>query len=230
MDFNELIAAMGDAGIYSVVIPFLLAFSLTYGVLEKIKLFGKNSKYNLTIAVITGFLTTSSMAVSAGMNSFLEKIGFGIIIMLAIILILGLIGIKDLGKLWYFGGAVFLIIVWFQFSSPGIRDWIQGLVLNRYVLIVIGAILTIWWITGSPAGLVPLPSKAKPSEPKKGKIATPASEVIKDVDARGKIIEKSRQSESDLYEESSDLAGFFRRKKSQSEKELYDDGHAGHGH
>lgn len=223
--FNNIVTLMGEAGIYSVVVPFLLAFTLTYAVLEKIKFFGKASRYNLAISIIVGLLTTSSMTISAAMNSFLEKVGFGIIVMLGIILLLGIFGLKDLGKLWFFGAAVFLVIIYFQFSNPGIRSFIQELILNRYVLILIAAILTIWWITGSPS-LIPLPSK--PS--KQSRIATPISEVEKEIGPGGKLVKKGSLKEEDLYKEESSFKPHLKLSRRYGQEDLYGESHAVHKH
>ena len=197
MVFREIVTGMQEFGIYSTVIPFLLAFTLTYAILEKTKIFAKK-KLNITVALIFGLLTTSSMAISTAMNTFLEKVGFSLMIVLAIILVLGLLKV-DFNKFQYgkyIGLVLFLFILYFQFASTTIATTIQNFVLNRYFLVIAGAVFTIWWITGFPSAALPVPEK----RPKKERsLETTASDLEKKY-GKGKLEEEKRLSREDLKE------------------------------
>lgn len=158
MVFNTFLDLSKEAGVFSIVIPFFLAFTLVYAILEKIKLFNKK-KYSVALAAIVGLFTTASMQISSLINSFLEKVGFGLIVMVGLMMILGLLGIKDQKKLSWIGFAVFFVILYFQFVNETVEQFIINLVLNRYILIFLGAILTVWWIVGFPSAALPTPGR-----------------------------------------------------------------------
>ncbi|MDP4012840.1 MAG: hypothetical protein Q8R00_04525 [Candidatus Nanoarchaeia archaeon] len=162
MVFNTFLDTSREIGVFSIVIPFFLAFTLVYAILEKVRLFEKK-KYSIALAAIIGFFTTASMQISSLMNSFLEKVGFGLIIMVSFMMILGLLGIKDQKKLSWIGFATFFVILYFQFVNETIEQFIVNLVLNRYILVFLGAILTIWWIVGFPSSALPIPGRPTPA-------------------------------------------------------------------
>lgn len=173
MVFYDILNTLKDIGIFSVVIPFFLAFTLSYAILQKIKIL-KNHKQHAVVSVVIGLLTASSMQISSLINSFLEKVGFSLAVMVGILLILGIFGIKETKKLWWIGVLVFIGILYFQFANEAIGTLIENLVINRYTLIFLAALLTLWWITGFPSfTLTPT------STPQSPKIASTASEVLK---------------------------------------------------
>ena len=56
-DFREAIRFLEDYGFYDVVLPFLLVFVLVFATLQKIKIFGKESRrYNAIIALVMGLM------------------------------------------------------------------------------------------------------------------------------------------------------------------------------
>lgn len=172
MVFYAILETLKEFGIFSVVVPFFLAFTLSYAILEKIKLL-KNHKQHAIVSVVIGLLTASSMQISSLINSFLEKVGFSLAVMVCILLILGIFGIKNTNKLWWIGILVFIGILYFQFTNESVRTLIEDLVINRYTLIFLAALLTFWWITGFPSfTLTSTPTAQSPS------IASTASEVF----------------------------------------------------
>lgn len=173
MVFYAILDTLTNLGTFSVLIPFILAFTISYATLEKIKLFG-NKKYNAITSLVIGLLTASSMQISSAINSLLQKVGFGIIVMLAIILILGLFGIKDASKLYWIGILVFLAVLYAQFSNETITAFIKNLILNKYAIIFLAALITFGWIIGFE-NLLP----KRTTQPQQPRIATTASEAIK---------------------------------------------------
>ncbi len=171
MVFYAILDFFTNLGIFSVFVPFILAFTLSYAVLEKTKIFD-NQKYNVITALVIGLLTASSMQISVAINSFMQKVGLGIIVMLAILMILGLFRIKDTSKLYWIGILVFIAIIYFQFSNEAISLYIKNLILNRYTIILLAALITFGWIIGFKNLF---PARAQRQAPQ---IAAGASEVL----------------------------------------------------
>lgn len=170
--FYDILTAFEEFGIFSIVIPFFLAFTLSYAILEKVKIL-KNHKQHAIVSIVIGLLTASSMQISSLINSFLEKVGFSLIVMVCILLILGIFGIKNTNKLWWIGVLVFIGILYFQFTNESINVLIKDVIINRYTLIFLAALLTFWWITGFPSfTLNSTPATQSP------RIASTASEVF----------------------------------------------------
>ena len=175
--FYAILETLRNFGTFSVLAPFLLAFTISFAVMEKMKLFSTNKKYHLIVSLIFGFLTVSSMQISSAIGSFIEKLGLGIIVMIGIMLILGIFGFKASNKGAWIGGLVFLAVLYFQFSNEAITIFLKNLLLSKYAIILLASLLTFWWIVGFPNIL---PTTTTQSTPQQPRIATPTSEVVQD--------------------------------------------------
>lgn len=169
--FYAILETLRNFGTFSVLAPFLLAFTISFAVMEKIKLFSNSKKYHLIISLIFGFLTVSSMQVSSAIGSFIEKIGLGIVIMMGLMLILGIFGFKASTKSMWIGFSVFLVVLYFQFVNQAITDFLKDLLLSKYAIILIASILTFFWIVGFP-NILPAAQSAPQS-----KMVTSASDI-----------------------------------------------------
>src|SRR3989344_6161155 len=172
--FYAILETLRNFGTFSVLAPFLLAFTISFAVMEKMKLFSNNKKYHIIISLIFGFLTASSMQVSSAISSFIEKLGLGLIVMIGIMLILGIFGFKASNKGAWIGGLVFLAVLYFQFANESVTIFLKDLLLSKYAIIAIASILTFWWIVGFPTIS---PSPTTQSTPQ-SKMVTSASDVI----------------------------------------------------
>ena len=85
-----------DIGIYDLVLPFLLVFTLVFAVLQKIHLFGKEAKkMNVVIAFVLALLFLQNPYLLFLTQRFLPNISFFLIIFLMFLLLIGI----------FFGGA-----------------------------------------------------------------------------------------------------------------------------
>ncbi len=115
-DFREAIRFLEDYGFYDVVLPFLLVFVLVFATLQKIKIFGKESRrYNAIIALVLGLMFVTATKLVEALNKNLPIIGVVLAAFLGIMLLLGLFGVKGestgakiLG--WVITGGVILVI------------------------------------------------------------------------------------------------------------------------
>lgn len=176
MVFYAILETLRNFGTFSVLAPFILAFTISFAVMEKIKLFSDNKKYHIIISLIFGFLTVSSMQVSSAIGSFVEKIGLGIVVMIGIMLILGIFGFKASNKGAWIGGLVFLAVLYFQFANESITIFLKDLLLNKYLIILLASLLTFWWIVGFP-NILPA-STTQPAQ--QSRVQSTPSEVVQD--------------------------------------------------
>jgi len=86
-----------DLGLVDVVLPFLLIFGISYGLLQKIQLFGKNGNYrnyNAMIAFCLGFFVVYNFKIVESLPEFIARIGILFIIILALMIVTGIFGLN----------------------------------------------------------------------------------------------------------------------------------------
>ena len=149
-DFKQVIEFMEEYGFYDVILPFLLVFTLIFATLQKIKLFGKESRrYNAIIALSISLIFVAASNLVEELNKNLPIIGVVLAAFLGIMLLLGLFGVKEessgtriLG--WVITGGVILAIGFNYLSewegSGGIFEFLGDYSTS---LIIFGVILGI---------------------------------------------------------------------------------------
>lgn len=95
--------------IYQFVLPFLLVTVLIFAILEKVKIFGPQSKkFNIIISLIIGILLARQGTLVEFINQYLPNVSAVIIVFLGFLLLLG---IFKKGNSPISGGVVFVFIV-----------------------------------------------------------------------------------------------------------------------
>ncbi len=90
--FRESLMFMDQIGLYDVVLPFLLIFTLVFGVLEKSKIFGMEAStsdgkmytrknLNAMIAFVTGFFVVASAQLVSLINVFVAQVALVLVIL-----------------------------------------------------------------------------------------------------------------------------------------------------
>ena len=140
-----------QAGFFSYLLPFLLLFAIVYGILNQIKLFKENKSINGIIALAVGLMALQFPMVSQFFSEIFPRLGIGLIILLAVLILVGMFVDPEKGAIGYtfLGlGAIILIVVlvktagslgwssgyWWQQNWP----MVAGIVL---ILIIIGIIV-----------------------------------------------------------------------------------------
>jgi hypothetical protein len=96
--FRESLVFFDQIGLYDVVLPFLLVFTLVYGILEKSKIFGTEKSVtdgklytrknlNAMVAFTTGFFVVASAQLVELINVFVSRVAL-ILVMLVMFMIL----------------------------------------------------------------------------------------------------------------------------------------------
>lgn len=133
--FRGIIDFMATLGIYDVILPFLLVFTVTYAIFDKTRVLGTDhvgghdypkKNLNAMAAFVIGFLVVASTKLVAIINTFLANI---VTVLILIVMFLLLIG-----TFFKNGEAVFLENKW--------RTMMMVLVFIAIILIFLNAIPT----------------------------------------------------------------------------------------
>lgn len=152
LNLEQTIRQLEAAGFYQVLLPFILIFTIIFAVLQKVRLFGDNSKnINIVIAILIAFFTIRAAPVVGLMNQFLPKVSAIVLVIMMLLLVLGIFGISgDSWTGWPFFAAVLLSILavgWSVFSSiPGLGSlptWIRLSSTDKGILLLVGIMLII---------------------------------------------------------------------------------------
>ncbi len=184
-DFTSMIKSLEDMGFYEVMFPFLLIFTILFAMLEKIKLFGKDTKnINIIVAMIIAFFVVRVPAIIETMNQFLPKVSMLVLVLLMFLLVLGIFGTKAEG--W--GGIPFFIamvsavigIFWAIMSSlPAfsmrLPTWLRLSASDKGLLMAVGIFILILFMF-----------KEKPKEEKRGFWKAAKEEFGPEMFGRGK--------------------------------------------
>lgn len=155
-DFNTLVGQLEGMGFYEVILPFLLIFTMSYGILTKINLFGKggakdvSARINPIISLILAFFFVRNEAFVEIVTKFFPRVSIFIIILFGFLLILALFGrgssIGDNG----FGIFLIIAIVYVIWSTYDLFNevglpWNVGFSLDWLTVIIIVVIVAVIW-------------------------------------------------------------------------------------
>lgn len=134
VDFQTIVQDLEQAGVFDVVLPFLLIFTLVFGFLEKIKLFGTkdgqprtniNAIFSLLVA---GFMLTQEEIIEK-ITSFLPRVSLIMLIFVMLLLLIGtFIGERQhewTGGVFAVAAILCLIAVFWAFTSTD-YDFMEG--------------------------------------------------------------------------------------------------------
>lgn len=134
----EVIRSWQEIGVYDVILPFLLVFTLAFAILEKSKIFGSEKRnINLIVGLILGLLFLQNNYLVYMVQRFLPNVSMMLIVFLMFLLILALFGGENAA---WSGGALtlgFIVSVvtiilslstdWLPFGEWGLLDYYNSL-------------------------------------------------------------------------------------------------------
>lgn len=88
--FGDLLTKWEQMGFFSYVLPFLLVFSVVFGVLSKAKIFEDNKAVNAIIALAVGLMSLQWDLVPRFFSELFPRVGVGLAILLIVIIFLGI--------------------------------------------------------------------------------------------------------------------------------------------
>jgi hypothetical protein len=154
--FEEGIQLLVDFGLYDVVLPFILVFTIVFAILEKINMFGEQKKnINAMIAFVFGFITVSTLKYVNAINNLMSNTALIMVGGVLVLIILGSLGLQNVTENNFIKwsaisiGIVGVLVIlgnWFNIWE-GLRiPWqaIKGV--SGFILIAAFFLLIIWWI------------------------------------------------------------------------------------
>lgn len=112
----DIFYQLENLGFFDIVLPFLLAFAVVYGILTYMKIFGTDKAVHVIIAVVIGLLAIRFPFYSAFLSEISPRLGVGLTVLLTALILLGLFA-QTKGRsaiLWILfalGGIIFLVIL-----------------------------------------------------------------------------------------------------------------------
>lgn len=115
--FRESLAFFDQVGLFDVILPFLLIFTLVFGVLEKSRIFGtekigdktySRKNLNAMVAFVTGFFVVASAQLVALINGFVAQVALVLVILIMFMILVASFhkpsedgfDLKDFGGKW----------------------------------------------------------------------------------------------------------------------------------
>lgn len=106
----DLLNQWASVGVFDYLLPFLLIFAVVLGILTSINFWER--KINVIIALVLGLLSLQWGYLSQFLNELTPRLGIGIVIMLAIMIIIGMFVAEEERKYWGWAlGAIAFIVV-----------------------------------------------------------------------------------------------------------------------
>ena len=114
-DFNSIIQQWSSIGLFDIMLPIILIFTLVFAVLERTKLLGGKKEIDAIVALTIGFFAISNVEVTRFFIPLFSNAALGIAILLVFMLIVGLINPR-INTVWptitLFGGiAIFFWVM-----------------------------------------------------------------------------------------------------------------------
>ena len=89
--FDQVLVAWDNYGVFEYLLPFLVVFTITFALLQKVNLFGNNSKkINVVLALAFGLLFLQNIYLRTLFQRFIPNISFIMIVFLLFLLLLGI--------------------------------------------------------------------------------------------------------------------------------------------
>lgn len=127
-NFYDVLGVWEEAGVFNVILPFLLVFTIIYTILIKIKILGDNKTSNGVVALIIALLVIRNDYIVGLIIRFLPNVAMFLIIILMFLLLVGTFAGEH--KEWknplltisFFVSLIF--IIW-ALASDYLGDWLK---------------------------------------------------------------------------------------------------------
>jgi len=133
------------AGVYDYLLPFLLIFSIVFGILESTRILGTQKGVHVIVSLVVGLLAIRLGLVQRFFTEIFPQLGVGLAVILSLLILTGLFINSAEAKYWMWGIAGVAVIVWLivlvnSFQNVG---WLGGYggYLGDYAGLIIGAVL-----------------------------------------------------------------------------------------
>lgn len=143
--FVGAVLFLDKLGVYDVVLPFLLVFTIVFAILEKTKVLGTEMvgseelprrNLNSMAAFVIGFLVIASSSLVASISAIMAKMVLLLALMISLLMLLGSFEdpekmkkgffLKGTTKAWFIGLMIFgMAIIFFDSMTFGGNSWLE---------------------------------------------------------------------------------------------------------
>ncbi len=92
---GDILSNLQQLGFFDYLLPFLIIFSIVYGILSKAQIFGQNKSINAIISLSIGLMALQFGIVSSFFSEIFPRLGIGLSIILVILVLTGLFRSSD---------------------------------------------------------------------------------------------------------------------------------------
>jgi hypothetical protein len=121
--FGDLLTKWDQMGFFSYVLPFLLVFSVVFGVLSKTRIFDENKSVNAIIALVVGFMSLQWDLVPRFFSELFPRVGVGLSILLVFIIFLGIFLPRQNWAIYLSLGIASIIVISILLNSSEAMGW-----------------------------------------------------------------------------------------------------------
>lgn len=113
ISFDQVINSWQQAGFFSIILPFLLVFALTFGILTRVKIFKENKAVNAIIAAVVALMALQVPMVPEFFSQLFPRMGIALAIILVLMIVAGFFADPDNPVVNYvlLGIGVIIVIV-----------------------------------------------------------------------------------------------------------------------
>lgn len=143
----DVLTQWQTAGVFDYVLPFLLIFSVVFGILTSTGVIGRQKGVHVIVSIVIGLLALRLGFVQTFFTELFPRLGIGLAVILALLIMTGLFIHEDEAKYWMYGIAAVATISWIIIlvgtsESVGWFGFYSGTI-GDYAGLIVGAVLLI---------------------------------------------------------------------------------------
>lgn len=153
-----------EFGIFDIVLPFLLVFTVIFAILQSTKILGKGKNINTVVALVLALLVIQSETMVATIRRFLPNVALAVVVILMFLLFLGIFIGEH--KPWtgktLLAAVIIAVAAIFWSLSRGymgtewlggfavVGEWLQGLPVGiiAMIILIVAAVLVVVFAEG----------------------------------------------------------------------------------
>lgn len=148
-NFEYFFQLAQSLGVFTMLLPFLLIFSIVYSILLRINIFQRAPAANVIVSLVVSFFALTNYYISFYMQKLFSNLAIAVLIFLVVIILFGIINI-DISEgqwKWLFGGIALIasLIVIIKAFSPefefSLLPYLQ--IIIPFLIILIGVLLIV---------------------------------------------------------------------------------------
>lgn len=113
IDFRYVLSQWQSIGVFDVILPMILLFTVIFAILKKTKILGGLPGIDVIVSLVISFLAISNPEVSTFFFSIFSNLGLGIIILLSVMILLGFaMGGSKKGLYWIGILGAIAVFIW----------------------------------------------------------------------------------------------------------------------